>query len=51
MKEVQKQADKYHAANKKILVEDAKNKYRSWTEKQKIVKREYEGESYHTIVI
>ena len=35
-----------YAANEKVLKEDARNKYRSSTEKQKDIKRKYQSERY-----
>ena len=40
-------AAKYHAANQKVLREDARNKYRSLSEKEKNKKRKYQRERCH----
>ena len=44
IKEVKKVA-KYYIANKEVLREDARNKYRNLSEKEK--KREYQRSRYH----
>ena len=36
----------YYAANEEVLKEDARNKYRSSTEKQEDIKRKYQSERY-----
>ena len=40
-------AAKYYATNQKILREDARNKYRNLSEKEKNKKRKYQREIYH----
>ena len=40
-------AYKYYAANQKVLREDARNKYRNLSEKEKNKKRKYQREIYH----
>ena len=40
-------AAKYYMQNREFLKEDARNKYRSLTEKQKDIKRKYQRERYH----
>ena len=42
-----KKAAKYYAANKEVLREDARNKYKSLTEKEKDKKRKYQRQRYH----
>ena len=38
---------KYYAANRKVLRGDARNKYRSLSNKEKRIKRKYHRERYH----
>ena len=40
-------AAKYHAANQKVLRENARNKYINLSEKEKNKKRKYQKERYH----
>ena len=40
-------AAKYYMQNREVLKEDARNKYRSLSEKQKDKQRKYQRESYH----
>ena len=40
-------AAKYYVANQNVLREDAKNKYRNLSEKEKNKKRKYQRETYH----
>ena len=40
-------AARYYAANQEVLREDARNKYRNLSEKEKNKKRKYQSERYH----
>ena len=40
-------AARYYAANQKVLREDARNKYRNLSEKEKNKKTKYQSERYH----
>ena len=40
-------AAKHYAANRKVLRENARNKYRNLSEKEKNKKRKYQRERYH----
>ena len=40
-------AAKYYIANREVLKEDARNKYRNLSEKEKDLKRKYQRERYH----
>ena len=40
-------AANYYAANQEVLREDARNKYRKLSEKEKDIKRRYQRERYH----
>ena len=46
IKEVKKAA-KYYIGNREVLKEDARNKYRNLSEKEKDMKRKYQRERYH----
>ena len=45
--EVKKHAAKYYAANKEVLRDDAKKKYRGLSKKEKDKKRKYQRDRYH----
>ena len=38
---------KYHVANREVSREDARNKYKNLSEKEKDVKRKYQRERFH----
>ena len=40
-------AAKYYAANKDVLREYGRNKYKNLSRKEKDIKRKYQGERYH----
>ena len=40
-------AANYYAANQEVLREDARNKYRKLSEKEKNIKRRYQRKRYH----
>ena len=42
-----KKAANYYAANQEVLREDARNKYRKLSEKEKNIKRRYQRKIYH----
>ena len=42
-----KKAAKYYIANKNVLKEDARNKYRNLSEKEKEKERKYQRNRYH----
>ena len=46
-KEKKQKAAKYYAANQEVLREDARNKYRNLSEKEKNKREKYQKEKYH----
>ena len=46
-KEKKQKAAKYYAANQEVLREDARNKYRNLSEKEKNKREKYQKEKYY----